>query len=314
MAKKSASSGDLLVHVVPFLALSGSGRDHSAVGSNLPPGQSFDVETLEVEECLPPPSGVATASVPEPTHSQYRGFDIGDAAANGGRLQYDIESDEQVVFCDTYTRGAYDVFVIDGSHNLVHMRPGKRFRMSKLGRATFIRSSCLTKLRQCCHGAIVAFLPKGEEHWRLAVVSAIWYCRNEGDENKLDLWVWNGPVNSDGVPELLLCEDWSAMKEHLTLTSFIQDEVTIFFVNQVNTALVYCSIDLLKRMPRSDMQAIHAFHSRFEAPFPWVGVFPCLREMRSMVAFSALGGGLTIGQSPSPSLRRIRIKHFVSTL
>eukprot|EP00957_Ditylum_brightwellii_P210604 15365169-Ditylum_brightwellii.AAC.2 len=48
-----------------------------------------------------------------PAHSLYQGFEMGDNKSNGGHLKYDFKSDEQVVHCDTFFRGAYNVFSVD---------------------------------------------------------------------------------------------------------------------------------------------------------------------------------------------------------
>ncbi len=62
-------------------------------------------------------------SISEPTNAQpsphqgYRGLDL--------KLQYNLENDSHVVFCDTHTHGSFKVFVMVNSVRLCFLLPNQ---------------------------------------------------------------------------------------------------------------------------------------------------------------------------------------------
>jgi hypothetical protein len=80
-------------------------------------------------------------------HQGYRGLDL--------KLLYNLKNDSHVVFCDTYTHGSFEVFVMVNSVRLSLFLPKKRFNLPKHGLPTFIRSGCLTKFKQSGQGLII---------------------------------------------------------------------------------------------------------------------------------------------------------------
>jgi hypothetical protein len=80
------------------------------------------------------------SSISKPTnahpsgHHGYRGLDL--------KLLYNLENDSHVVFCDTYTHGSFEVFVMVNSVRLSHFLPKKQFTLPKQGLPTFKRSGC----------------------------------------------------------------------------------------------------------------------------------------------------------------------------
>ncbi len=78
-------------------------------------------------------------------HHVYRGLDL--------KLPYNLENDSRVVLSDTYTHGSFEVFGMVNSVHLSLFLPKKRFTLLKQGFPTFIRSGCLTKLKQSGQGS-----------------------------------------------------------------------------------------------------------------------------------------------------------------
>ncbi len=58
-------------------------------------------------------------------HHVHRGLDL--------KLPYNLENDSRVVFCDTYTQGSFEVFVMVNSVRLSLFLPKKRFTLPKQG-------------------------------------------------------------------------------------------------------------------------------------------------------------------------------------
>ena len=71
-------------------------------------------------------------------HEGYRGVDI--------KLKYDFESDQFTLFCDTYTNGSAELFLMINSSRPTLALPNDRFSIPFDGIPTFVRSSCLKKI------------------------------------------------------------------------------------------------------------------------------------------------------------------------
>jgi hypothetical protein len=82
-------------------------------------------------------------------HHGYRGLDL--------KLLYNLENDYCVVFCDTYTHGSFEVFVMVNSVRLSLFLSKKQFTLPKHRLPTFMRSGCLTKFEQSGQGLIISY-------------------------------------------------------------------------------------------------------------------------------------------------------------
>ncbi len=89
-------------------------------------------------------------SQPSP-HQGYRGLDL--------KLQYNLENDSHVGFCDIYTHGSFEVFVMVNSVQLCVLLPNQQFTLPKKGFPTFIRSACMTKFKQSGNGLLIFYRP-----------------------------------------------------------------------------------------------------------------------------------------------------------
>ena len=76
---------------------------------------------------------------PQTVHNGYRGLDL--------KIHYNFENDTRVVFCETYTQGTYELFVMVNSVIPILLNPKQQFCLPIEGYPTFIRSSCLTKFK-----------------------------------------------------------------------------------------------------------------------------------------------------------------------
>ncbi len=74
------------------------------------------------------------------SHIGYRGIDI--------KLDYNIKNDRYTTRCDTYTNGSYELFSLIGSTVPTLEMPSGRLSIPFNGILTFIRSTCLTGIRQ----------------------------------------------------------------------------------------------------------------------------------------------------------------------
>jgi hypothetical protein len=104
-------------------------------------------------------------------HYIYWGLDL--------KLLYNLENDSRVVFCDTYTHGSFEVFVMVNSVRLSLLLPKKQFTLPKQGLLTLIRSGCLTKFKQSGHGLLISYMQLNSStnasEWKMAIVKAIRY-------------------------------------------------------------------------------------------------------------------------------------------
>ena len=178
----------------------------------------------DVEELNTPAPG----SPPPSVHNNFRGADFCTA--------YDIASDSQTIFCQSYTHGSTEVWTMVGSNELAVWRAKERFRIPFEGPPTFVRSACMVKLPRSCAGSLIAYRQKrGKRGWRLAVIEAVRYLQADGAEHCFELWEAVGPIGEDGIPLLLRCQDWDSALEHLELKKLSLANVELYFLNQVST-------------------------------------------------------------------------------
>ena len=85
-------------------------------------------------------------------HDGYRGVDI--------QLKYNFESDQFTLFCDTYTNGSADFFLMINSTIPTLALPNDQFSIPFDGIPTFVRSSCLKKVQQSGRGSLISYRPK----------------------------------------------------------------------------------------------------------------------------------------------------------
>ena len=165
-----------------------------------------------------------TNKIQQHVHSGYRGVDV--------KFQYSLENDSSVIFCDTYTHGSSEVFVLVNSVRPTVLLPKQRFSLPLDGIPTFIRSSCMTNIKQSGRGAIIAYTYKYEPEWKMAVVNSFRY--DLGHLHSIDLWEFRNVVDQNGVPTILKCDQWESMLPLLRLRSFVLDHIELLFLNQVS--------------------------------------------------------------------------------
>ncbi len=125
------------------------------------------------------------------------------------KIQYNLENDSCVVFCDTYTHGSFEVFVLVNSVRPTLLLPKQQFSLPKDGLPTFIRSSCITKFKQSGRGSLILYSYKYSPEWKIAVVKAFRY--DLEFVSTIDLWELKDVVDENGVPTILKCEQWESM-------------------------------------------------------------------------------------------------------
>jgi hypothetical protein len=168
-------------------------------------------------------------------HDGYRGVDI--------QLKYDFESDQFTLFCDTYTNGSADFFLMINSTIPTLALPNDRFSIPFDGIPTFVRSSCLKKNQQSGRGSLISYRPKkssGISHeWKIGIVHSIWY-NQRNKSNHIELWEFLDVVDQDGIPSLLKCDRWESMLPLLRIQMYYLDEIELLFLNQVRNKITVC--------------------------------------------------------------------------
>ena len=157
-------------------------------------------------------------------HNGYRGFDL--------KMQYNVETDSSVVFCETYTHGSFEVFVMVNSTIPTILLPKQRFTLPKDGLPTFIRSSCMTNFKQSGRGSLIAYSYKYQPEWKIGIVNAFRYDLEL--VSTIELWEFRDVVDEKGVPTILKCELWEVMLPLLRHRAFFLDDIELMFLNQVS--------------------------------------------------------------------------------
>ena len=161
---------------------------------------------------------------PPAVHNGYRGFDL--------NLQYYLKNDSTVVFCETYTQGSYEVFVMVNSVIPTILHPKQRFSMPIDGCATFIRSSCMTKFKLSGRGSLIAYSYKYKPQWKIALVKTFRYDLEV--VSTIELWEFKDVVDEKGIPMILKCEQWELMLPLLSHRTFFLDDIELLFLNEVS--------------------------------------------------------------------------------
>jgi hypothetical protein len=168
-----------------------------------------------------------TSNAQPSLHKGYRGVDL--------KLQYNMENDSHVVFCDTYTYGSFEVFVMVNSVQLSLLLPKQQFTLPKEGLPTFIRISCMTKFKQSGRGSLISYSRQMNSKYatelKMAVVNAFRYDL-EGFHT-IELWEFLDVVDENGVPVILNCDQWESMLPLLRPRNFYLDDIELLFLNQV---------------------------------------------------------------------------------
>ncbi len=158
-------------------------------------------------------------------HHIYRGLDL--------KLLYNLENDSRVVFCDMYTHGSFEVFVMVNSVHLSLFLPKKGFTLPKQGLPTMIRSDCLIKFKQSGKGSLISYRQlnssTNESEWMMAIVKAIRY--NLGVLYTIEFWEFVDFVDADCVQLILKCDLWESMLPLLQLIFYLDDN-DLLFLNQ----------------------------------------------------------------------------------
>ncbi len=85
---------------------------------------------------------------------------------------------------------------------------------------TFVRSTCLTGIRQSGCGAIIAYRLKYSSQWMMGVV--ICYRYNQPTlSNYIELYEFVNVVDKDGIPSILRCDNWESMKKTAALSNVL---------------------------------------------------------------------------------------------
>jgi hypothetical protein len=155
------------------------------------------------------------------------------------KLQYNLENDSHVVFCDTYIHGSFKVFVMVNSVQLSLLLPKQRFTLPKEGLPTFIRSACMTKFKQSGKGSLISYRQLNSStnafEWKMAIAQAIRYDLEV--LHTIELWEFLDVVNIKGVPH-----QWESMLPLLQLRFFYLDDIELLFLNQVSNVCDYVGV------------------------------------------------------------------------
>jgi hypothetical protein len=179
---------------------------------------------IEPTTTVPTIKPTTTNLNPPTVHNGYMGFDL--------NLQYNLENDSRVVFCETYTQGSYEVFVMVNSVIPTILHPKQRFSMPIDGCATFIRSSCMTNFKQSGRGSLIAYSYKFQPQWKIALVKTFRYDLEV--VSTIELWEFKDVVDEKGIPMILKCEQWEYMLPLLCHRTFFLDDIELLFLNQVS--------------------------------------------------------------------------------
>lgn len=133
---------------------------------------------------------------------------------------------------ETYCRGKRNLYILSTPSNTFDVRElSKRVKMDTAGSFALITSTSLVKTQR---GDFVMIKLRNRP-WSLGFLSSIVY--NSMNRNpkyyELDIWIWDGPIQSQGVPSFFYL-DWDLAQSHFFSTSVPSHEVEkIEFVNIV---------------------------------------------------------------------------------
>jgi hypothetical protein len=143
-------------------------------------------------------------------------------------------SKHDIKLINGYSRGDCDLFVMNGSNVLQHVRPTGRFATSKKGSPLFVRCTSLPDFPRFCAGCLIAISIKGSRVWHLGIIERLCYFFPRDDEHILRYWEASGPIGLDGHPELFGCRSVEDLMHHMDFKSSPLTSVTFYFVNQVS--------------------------------------------------------------------------------
>ena len=163
------------------------------------------------------------------SHTDYLGIDLQAVASVDCEIDRALSGDSSIIRCDTSTQGRGDVWCIETSGALVHLKPNFRFVCSTEGMPLFVRSTCMIGMKQACHGSLIVYKEStSKEQWYLGVVSGMFYNRpSVPPKDVLHVYMWNGDL------ALFECDNPDSILSFFSLMTYDLSRVKMFFVNQV---------------------------------------------------------------------------------
>ena len=156
-----------------------------------------------------------------------------DGNVDHAKIKFDFEKGKSSTFLETTTVGGRMFFMVGMNNDLVDVWVNQRFALPILGRVSFIQSSCMVNLGQCCIGILCAIKLSKDSAFKLAVISALYDMRIDTNDT-LEYYEWTGSIISSGHPECFDCISWEAMKSDFTHRSVcVADIHTAYLINQV---------------------------------------------------------------------------------
>ena len=132
-----------------------------------------------------------------------------------------------------YSRGRRMLFHVSSGHDLVEEVISSRIRMTFDGPVTFLQCTSLPFNKSKLNGAFLVFRSCTSMVWRLGFVVKFSYDATDLDNHKLSLYEWVGDTSICGTPDFFSCKTWEDMSCHLKRVTYLVDELTGYFVNQV---------------------------------------------------------------------------------
>ena len=168
------------------------------------------------------------------SNTDYSGIDLQAVASVYCEIDRALSGDSSIIRCDTYTQGRGDVWSIETSGGLVHLKPNFRFVCSNEGMPLFVRSTCMIGMKQACHGSLIVFKEStSKEQWYFGVVSGMFYNRPSVlPKDVLHVYMWNGDL------ALFKCDNPDSILSFFSLMTYDLSIVEMFFVNQVCSVLL----------------------------------------------------------------------------
>lgn len=202
--------------------------------SETEPGIEENLELLFTSQLslLPKVVVEAEASIEDP-HESYRGTDFRDSSSHGFDVTSDFNPSNTSTAVTTHTHGGRDFWVLTDSCKLTRVFTKQRLCLPNDDPVTWIRSTCMVNLKQCCHGNVIAFCEcHSPDTWYHRIVDGIFYLRKD-NINMISINKWTGQLAEFGVPDMFLLESWNDMLSDTTLITCPLESTDMYFVNQV---------------------------------------------------------------------------------
>lgn len=132
---------------------------------------------------------------------------------------------------ETYSRGKRNLYILSTPSKTFDVRQlSKRVKMDIAGSFALITSTSLVKTRR---GDFVMIKLRNRS-WSLGFLSSVVYNATKCNPLcELDIWIWDGPVQGQGIPSFFYL-DWDLARSHFFATSIQSNDVEkMEFVNIV---------------------------------------------------------------------------------